>query len=60
MSSSCHAPGRALRQAGAAGSDGRKHILVHILAEDGGRLDDRALARRQGGQQAADDNGQIG
>lgn len=35
-------------------------MLVDVLAEDGGRLDDNALRRREGGQQAADDNGEIG
>jgi hypothetical protein len=35
-------------------------VVVDDLAEDGGCLDDRALRRGQGGQQATDDQGEIG
>ena len=48
-----------LGHARAAGGHGGQHVLVDILAEHGGRLDDRALPRGQRGQQAADDDGEI-
>ena len=35
-------------------------MIVDDFAEDGGRLDDPALGRGQGGQQAADDHGEVG
>ena len=46
--------------AGTVGYDGRQDVLVDVLAEDGGCLDDRALRLGQGSQQAADNRGEIG
>jgi hypothetical protein len=52
-------PGLVSRCAVAVGYGTRQELLVDGLAEDGGRFGDDALGRREGGQQAGDDHGEI-
>src|SRR5580658_8250002 len=53
-------PGGTGRGTGSADYDGRQDVLVDLLAQDGGRLDDRALRRRESSKQATDDHDEIG